>query len=185
MDFGLQRVTRCLRLLVEDKQIHVSHTFGSTKWYCLGASGPAQQTTEQRILAALAEGPATSDELAAKLSISNVYVREIINLRLRIKANRKVRVLKYLKQGKQRVKLFALGHMPDAPRPKPLSRAEISRLQRIRLKQDVEAVIKEHTRNVARHTKPKADPFMSQFAGLFGGSAKPATTNTISPLETV
>lgn len=175
MPCGVQRVQRRLLVLLERKEVHVSRKWGSTNFYRLGAQAASNPTLAERILAVLADGPATAAQIADRLGMSRPHIGEIINKQLRTGSNRKVYVRQYIKTGhmqKQREKLFDIGTRPDALRP---ARQPVSAIQRrsrarrrARERTDDDAHMAANAKRIARSIKPKADPVMSQFAGIFG-----------------
>lgn len=172
MDVAIPRMWDLARLMVAEQSMHVARTHSSTRYYRPGPSTGAASigpTVEARILAALAEKPMTAGQLGAHLGISKSHLCHVINSKLRAPGQPKqVYIRKYVKQANVRPMLYDVGNRPDAKRPAPITQAEKSRRARVRMRADEdkrEAMLK---KDRFRKIQPKADPFMAQFAGLFG-----------------
>jgi hypothetical protein len=170
-DVSISRMQYLLRLLVADKAIHIARIHSSMRFYRIGAStGTDAPTPAERILFALSElGPQTAQQLQESTGLSRAYVCEVINRDLRpVGGPKKVYIRQYLKAGNIRIILYAIGSQPDAQRPKPLSDAEKQRRRKIKIRADADRSEMERIKDRLRKIRPKADPVMSQFAGLFG-----------------
>lgn len=170
-DVCVERMQNLLAWMTADKAVHIARTYGKTRFYRIGAeSGLPAPTPAERILFALSElGPQTGQQLHEATGLSRTYICDIINRELRPEGGPKqVYIRKFIKKGNARTLLYAIGSQPDAVRPKPLSQAENERRRQIRLRADADKMEQFRMKARLRKVKPKADPFLSQFAGLFG-----------------
>lgn len=141
---------------------------GSHSWHTERAAIAMQDIAD-----ALAIAPMSRMELNTALDYNPSRVAHYVR---RMHREGLIHIVKWLKRpcghGKF-MAVFTIGPGKDAPRPKPKTRAQVSRDVRKKIKADpvrrVDYLQKARARETRRGRKlVKADPIVSMFAGLFG-----------------
>lgn len=122
----------------------------------------------KRIIDALKEAPMTAGQLSEKLFMSQTTAHEAMRHLHGVKKSVHIKGWEITDFHKKPI--FAAGSGTDEPKPKKLERPEARRRQLQRLKADPERYELHMARRKAREWKPRADPFLLQFAGLFKNS---------------
>jgi DNA-binding transcriptional ArsR family regulator len=188
---GRQQSTVNMHLLTLKRagRVHVAARTGhnlNEKLYAIGRGEDASDVPGL-ILDALKAGPMTASQLEAAIGQCQSVVRKYLK-QMREAAERRIHVCGWVPVGTKRAgaRIYALGNRPNKPKPPRIPLAEVARRarakKRAQMKEDpslyLDYLMRKRRSYVSHRAAPKADPFMSQFAGLFGGSAKPAATNS-------
>lgn len=106
-----------------------------------------------------------SDALGMKTDTAETTIR-------RMRKARQIYIAKWTPLGNGRPRpIYALGDLPDAPQPKPQTKAQKAKREWQRTKRDSERYLNylAYARAKYLRSKPAAvDPMLAQFAGLFG-----------------
>lgn len=115
-----------------------------------------RQIVVGRILAVLADGPATSATIAERVHIHRAHA---VNYVLLLRKQKVLHIGKWHRpETGPVVAMYAIGSGPDKPKPKALTQKQIQRRYRIRLKQDApDKYVGELLKSRARRLRPQRD----------------------------
>jgi hypothetical protein len=164
-------------------RVHVAARTGhnlNEKLYAIGRGNDASDVPGL-ILDALKAGPMTASQLEVAIGQCQSVVRKYLK-QMREAAERRIHVCGWAPVGTKRAgaRIYALGNRPNKPKPPRMPLAEVARRarakKRAQMKDDpslyLDYLMRKRRSYVSHRAAPKADPFMSQFAGIFGNQSE-------------
>ena len=165
-------------------RIHISDRDGNVKIFAYGPGNDAPDLRGQILIVLQGTQKFTSRNnhtriVSTRMTIQQLHealgteggdVRRMVN---ELKAAGKLYVADWQKRCHTWTPMYSAGNKPDKPRPAPLSKTELRRRSWAAIKADPERFMRYKAQEAARsfrrgRVKTKADPFLAQFAGIFG-----------------